>query len=681
MAIKPDSLFTGKIAAASTDYPLGSARNVTTPGDGTGTPFVADLLNDTFGFQQAILSEAGITPSQSPDTAVDSQYLSGLTALLAVESFDTFSALEASTRTLTGSEFVCRERANATYILQAPGYTALTGDATFANSRVAALQISGDLKTKQYGVTPTSDFAADLSNYEKTILAENDTSFEFDTVLVSPQVNLKGDRYTLAHTTNNAGRSAVTPYFEVDTSLTLEGANLEGNVLTGGRRLVIAENSGVSDISLENVSCDFKSVVDPADGLATDQPGNALFRFNDSNDDVTNISINNSNFKNAFWGFLKGNSVVSTEKNISVTNSTFDEFSSVALLFNSPADGSLIENVSVLNVNLGANNSRQKFGEGTGYPHRGTFAGNVQYAKLIACHAYGDGSELFRSEEAATNVIMALNTAKLNGNDGIEIIPNDANGGVVHVPSKFYVGGNILHHTGATSAPDAGWGIGLYTYESNVGYSESAHDSIVSNNIIDGFDQGLFLHSGMQRNIAQANILIDCTVGIETNSPSLGMKDNQLTDCATSVKFNAGGMIGGISQRSKSIVPDEITVSPASGAGILSKWDWETGLFDRDDSGIIEYAIAQMGDRMHGTLKIVLTRLAFYSVVMGTVDYDGSTLTFTETFRTGNGSPAISNTALSLSSGKLNIRVFEDTEDRTGCKLQVEFDGVHVFFN
>jgi len=83
MAIKPDSLFTGKIAAASTDYPLGSARNVTTPGDGTGTPFLADLVNDIFGFQQALLAEAGITPSESPDTAVASQYLGSLRALLA----------------------------------------------------------------------------------------------------------------------------------------------------------------------------------------------------------------------------------------------------------------------------------------------------------------------------------------------------------------------------------------------------------------------------------------------------------------------------------------------------------------------------------------------------------------------------------------------------------------------
>jgi len=82
MAIKPDSLFIGKIAAASTNYPLGSARNITTPGDGTGTPFVADLLNDTFGFQQAILAEAGLTPSENPDTAIDSQYLDGLKALL-----------------------------------------------------------------------------------------------------------------------------------------------------------------------------------------------------------------------------------------------------------------------------------------------------------------------------------------------------------------------------------------------------------------------------------------------------------------------------------------------------------------------------------------------------------------------------------------------------------------------
>jgi hypothetical protein len=42
-----------------------------------------------------------------------------------------------------GQRFTCVERADAEYIVQASGYTALAGDATFANGLIGALQING----------------------------------------------------------------------------------------------------------------------------------------------------------------------------------------------------------------------------------------------------------------------------------------------------------------------------------------------------------------------------------------------------------------------------------------------------------------------------------------------------------------------------------------------------------
>lgn len=79
MAIDPSVEFPGKIDnTAPADYPYGKARNITTPGDGTGTPFVANLLNDLFGMQQALLDLAGLTPSGVPDTVQASQYLEAL---------------------------------------------------------------------------------------------------------------------------------------------------------------------------------------------------------------------------------------------------------------------------------------------------------------------------------------------------------------------------------------------------------------------------------------------------------------------------------------------------------------------------------------------------------------------------------------------------------------------------
>jgi len=75
MAISPKDVFTGKIDISDLiNYPLGKARDVAVAGDGTGTPFVAALVNDIFGLQQWLLSKAGITASGTNDGAVTSQY-------------------------------------------------------------------------------------------------------------------------------------------------------------------------------------------------------------------------------------------------------------------------------------------------------------------------------------------------------------------------------------------------------------------------------------------------------------------------------------------------------------------------------------------------------------------------------------------------------------------------------
>lgn len=82
MAIIPEDEFPGKILPASAEYPLGKARNITLPEDNTGTPLTANLINDFWGFFQALLAQEGITASGSPDEVGDSQYLDALNALV-----------------------------------------------------------------------------------------------------------------------------------------------------------------------------------------------------------------------------------------------------------------------------------------------------------------------------------------------------------------------------------------------------------------------------------------------------------------------------------------------------------------------------------------------------------------------------------------------------------------------
>ena len=81
MSINPETEFPGKITPSSPDYPYGEARNITVPGDGTGTPWIASLVNDIFGFQQALLSSAGKVPSGTPDKVGASQYLESILSL------------------------------------------------------------------------------------------------------------------------------------------------------------------------------------------------------------------------------------------------------------------------------------------------------------------------------------------------------------------------------------------------------------------------------------------------------------------------------------------------------------------------------------------------------------------------------------------------------------------------
>lgn len=87
MAINPETQFVGKITASSVDYPYGEARDITTPGDGTGTPWLAVLLNDLFGLQQALLKAAGTVPSGSPDKVAASEYLEAIVELASGRAF------------------------------------------------------------------------------------------------------------------------------------------------------------------------------------------------------------------------------------------------------------------------------------------------------------------------------------------------------------------------------------------------------------------------------------------------------------------------------------------------------------------------------------------------------------------------------------------------------------------
>lgn len=63
----------GRLTAPDANYPYGSAKNDSTGTTGDGTPIRAPLLNDTYGFYQALLTRASLVPSGVAETALVSQ--------------------------------------------------------------------------------------------------------------------------------------------------------------------------------------------------------------------------------------------------------------------------------------------------------------------------------------------------------------------------------------------------------------------------------------------------------------------------------------------------------------------------------------------------------------------------------------------------------------------------------
>jgi hypothetical protein len=78
MALDLIDTYNGQVAEGDVSYPYGMAQNVGVEGDGSGTPWEAQLVNDWLGFFQGLLLAADIVPSGVADTALSSQYLSAL---------------------------------------------------------------------------------------------------------------------------------------------------------------------------------------------------------------------------------------------------------------------------------------------------------------------------------------------------------------------------------------------------------------------------------------------------------------------------------------------------------------------------------------------------------------------------------------------------------------------------
>lgn len=90
MATNPNTLpeNAGRITAPDANYTYGSAKDDTTGTTGDGTPIKKAILNDTYGFQQALLRAAGIVPTGNAETQIASQYMQAVVELASGRAFN-----------------------------------------------------------------------------------------------------------------------------------------------------------------------------------------------------------------------------------------------------------------------------------------------------------------------------------------------------------------------------------------------------------------------------------------------------------------------------------------------------------------------------------------------------------------------------------------------------------------
>lgn len=65
--------YPGQLTAPDSNYTYGSAKNVSAPSAGDGTPFEQNMQNDIMGLFQALVTDNAIVPSGSPETMLVSQ--------------------------------------------------------------------------------------------------------------------------------------------------------------------------------------------------------------------------------------------------------------------------------------------------------------------------------------------------------------------------------------------------------------------------------------------------------------------------------------------------------------------------------------------------------------------------------------------------------------------------------
>jgi len=534
----------------------------------------------------------------------------------------TFSSL-ASLSPSANDVFVCVERANAEYIVQPSGYVALAGDVTFSNSLVGALQEKSrveyfnDIYEAVSGVGVTIE-GSYVQDSTTTVSMNGDGLENFNYTL-----DVDDGTTTLSFTPFSGGGSFVSSFFD------------GGTTETGGVRSRTAHMINLS-------------------GTAVD-----------------GLTIKDSEITGFTFPILKSNTSVGTQERFSIINNYFHDNYGIDALFNSPATGSLLKNI-IVNGNMFGPNLAEDIG---GFSHRMSMAGYVDNFVVTGNCAFGQGNEFWRSEERARNGVVVGNAAKIGDRHGIETTDNNV-GGVAYTPSQLVISNNALEGKGLAGTRGLHFsfdGSGVHPIEK----------SICGGNVLSNWETGVRLARKASLNDNSSNVINDCSVGVLAQEPTLTFDNTLMVDVATKIDSDSGGLFGKIHLRDTSTETPLFNnmVDAAGNPAAITGWTYESQLFSTAATANNYIPVIELGDSFHLDVKIYFGREAGnFSFVRGVIEWDGATLTFTQSHRNQSGSLVLAGTPFRANAGNLEVNIFAGVPAvYSNCRLQISVDGIHVF--
>jgi hypothetical protein len=441
-----------------------------------------------------------------------------------------------------GQRFTCVERASAEYTVQPAGYVALSGDVTFANGLVGALQINGNFVNSEFfgvlasntadNAQKTIDALARLSSNKNTfVLPSGDISFEIPVGVIPEKIQIKGAG---DGSTNLVFSDAVTSYRNVfvfsNSNITLSDLKITCTYLNAS---VFALNSDATanNITLNNVTVD-GGILTQAEFLLRTATHGMLW-----NGSGKRLTVKNCTFKNLFFGLLKSSAATGDYNDVKFTKCSFYDNFNDHLEFNTPESTSSIKSIIISN-NFFGDILGDRAVTGTDALLVGV-AGRYENLVISGNTVDAQCSAAFHVEEGALSGACSITGNTINvrkgthtsiDGRGIELFDNNV-GGTDYSVRNITITGNSI------KTEDGGRGFWVGTLAN--GATKSAVNYVFSSNVIDGFDTGIDLEFTSD-NAVTNNIINGCTVGVSVQRPSLAIKNNLLSNCTTAFRIVSG---------------------------------------------------------------------------------------------------------------------------------------------